>query len=69
MNTDVRCPACGGTQTTVRDSRPQEDMRRRNRKCLECGASFATVEIREEIYKKMCRIVQMTAEKGGNNNA
>jgi transcriptional repressor NrdR len=42
----MRCPFCGHSNTSVKDSRATEDnaMIRRRRHCPECGARFTTVE-------------------------
>ena len=37
------CPACGGGETSVVDSRPVRDSSRRRRKC-DCGHAFTTYE-------------------------
>jgi transcriptional repressor NrdR len=42
----MRCPFCGHTNTSVKDSRATDDnaMIRRRRHCPDCGARFTTVE-------------------------
>ena len=40
----IPCPACGGHDHTVKDSRPGVDYLRRRRYCV-CGSRFTTVEL------------------------
>lgn len=48
----MNCPICG-EKTKVTDSRPDEDSVRRHRKCLECGYVFITIEMDEDMVRKM----------------
>ena len=48
------CPVCGG-KTEVLDSRSDCESVKRKRKCLECGYRFYTVEIDEDLYKKISK--------------
>jgi len=40
----VNCPYCGGQEARVIDSRSLDEVVRRRRKCLTCGARFTTYE-------------------------
>jgi len=40
----MQCPYCGGTDSSVIDSRPGDEGVRRRRRCLACGARFTTYE-------------------------
>lgn len=40
----MRCPACGGSDSKVTDSRELDDAVRRRRECLTCGHRFTTFE-------------------------
>jgi len=40
----MNCPYCGGQEARVIDSRGLDEMVRRRRKCLACGARFTTHE-------------------------
>ena len=40
----MRCPYCGGQESRVIDSRGLDEVVRRRRKCLDCGARFTTYE-------------------------
>ena len=40
----MNCPYCGGQEARVIDSRGLDEMVRRRRKCLACGARFTTYE-------------------------
>lgn len=48
------CPICG-KKTEVIDSRSDCESVSRKRKCLECGYRFCTVEIDEDLYKKISK--------------
>jgi transcriptional regulator NrdR family protein len=50
----MNCPVCG-EKTRVLDSRPDEDSVRRRRKCngVECGYVFVTIEMDEDMVRKM----------------
>jgi transcriptional regulator NrdR family protein len=48
----MNCPVCG-EKTIVLDSRPREDCVRRRRKCTDCGYVFITIELDEDMVKKM----------------
>lgn len=48
----MNCPVCL-EKTKVLDSRPNEDSVRRRRKCLKCGYVFVTIEMDEDMVKKM----------------
>lgn len=48
------CPVCG-EKTEVLDSRSDCESVKRKRKCLECGYRFYTVEIDEDLYKKISK--------------
>ena len=48
----MNCPVCG-EKTIVLDSRPREDCVRRRRKCTDCGYVFVTLEMDEDMVKKM----------------
>lgn len=48
------CPVCGG-KTEVTDSRSDCESVRRKRKCMDCGYKFNTVEIDEDLYKKISK--------------
>lgn len=60
MSLGPACPACGHTDSDVVDSRfqgghnetddPMEPTRRRRRRCGECGSTFATHEVIDEVY-------------------
>ena len=47
VRTDVgiQCPACGGYETGVPDSRPFDGHVQRRRKCQECGTKLTTTEM------------------------
>jgi len=40
----MKCPYCGGLESRVIDSRGLDEVIRRRRKCLACGARFTTYE-------------------------
>jgi len=40
----LRCPACGGEESKVTDSRELDESVRRRRECLACGQRFTTYE-------------------------
>lgn len=40
----MRCPYCGGLESRVMDSRGLDEVVRRRRRCLACGARFTTYE-------------------------
>lgn len=46
------CPVCGGA-TRVDESRPSEDQIIRYRKCHLCNYRFRTIEIDEDLMKKL----------------
>ncbi len=46
------CPKCGGN-TKVVDSRAEVDCVNRKRQCTDCSYRFLTIEIDEDIYKKV----------------
>ena len=53
----MRCPYCGGSETQVKDSRPDEDGAaiRRRRVCPDCAGRFTTferVQLRELVVLK-----------------
>ena len=48
------CPVCGG-KTEVTDSRSDCESVKRKRKCFDCGYKFHTVEIDEDLYKKISK--------------
>ena len=54
----MRCPKCGGSKSSVVDSRQAEDGNtiRRRRECEECQHRFTTYERVEERTKKMERV-------------
>lgn len=54
------CPACRG-KTEVTDSRPQDDVIRRRRRCTVCGKRFTTIEIRLDELDKLRRQVALPA--------
>jgi transcriptional repressor NrdR len=45
----VFCDGCGG-ETCVKDSRTTDNIIRRRRECLRCGARFSTFEVRDALY-------------------
>ena len=47
MESNVICPKCQG-KSKVYNSRPHGDTIRRNRKCLECGHKYSTLEYLQE---------------------
>lgn len=50
----MACPVCG-ERTEVVDSRSDGESVTRRRKCLECFYRFNTVEIDEDLYKKISK--------------
>lgn len=40
----VPCPACGCTDSDVKDSRPHDGAIKRRRQCTKCGERFSTFE-------------------------
>ena len=40
----MKCPSCGSMETRVKDSRPHDGKRVRDRVCTACGHLFRTVE-------------------------
>ena len=46
------CNSCG-SDTTVYDSREIEGVRRRYRRCIECGKRVTTYEVSEEDFKRL----------------
>ncbi len=51
---NVICPKCQG-KSKVYNSRPKNDTIRRNRKCLECGHKYTTLELLEHPAEKIAR--------------
>lgn len=51
----MKCPFCGGSQTSVLDSRDNEDTIRRRRTCAECLKRFTTYERIEGLDLKVIK--------------
>ena len=51
----MTCPICGD-ETKVRVTRAENDCVRRLRICLGCRHVFATVEIDEDLYKRLLNV-------------
>jgi transcriptional regulator NrdR family protein len=49
------CPACGGTDVKVTDSRPTNGPLRRRRECGGCGKRWTTYEISADAYENTMR--------------
>lgn len=49
----MKCPKCGSDQVTVIDSRRDDSMVTRRRKCMDCNHRFQTHEITAEAYNEM----------------
>ncbi len=47
------CENCGKNGMAVYDTREKADQLRRRRKCVYCGATFRTVELKTEEYEEM----------------
>jgi transcriptional regulator NrdR family protein len=54
----MRCPSCGYSNTSVRDSRPTSQglIVHRRRDCNNCGHRFSTYEISKDAYESMLRL-------------
>ena len=51
----MTCPICG-EKTKVSESRAENDYVRRRRVCLRCRLAFVTVEIDEDLYKRIINV-------------
>ena len=52
------CENCGKNGMAVYDTREKADQLRRRRKCVYCGATFRTVELKTEEYDEMQKELQ-----------
>ena len=48
----MTCPVCGA-KTKVADSRSEPDCVHRRRVCVECKYSFTTIEIEDDLRKRL----------------
>lgn len=51
----MTCPVCG-EKTKVRESREDEDSVRRQRVCLSCHYVFTTIEIDEDLFRRITNV-------------
>jgi len=52
------CENCGKYGMSVCDSREKDELIRRRRKCVYCGATFRTMELKIEEYEEMQKELQ-----------
>lgn len=53
----MTCPHCGSGSVVIH-TEYFEDYKRRRRECRECHSRFNTVEIDEDVYRKMTPVVK-----------
>lgn len=55
MSGAIRCPQCSTYHTKVKDSRPNivRNSIRRKRECANCGHRWFTLELEENLVKRM----------------
>lgn len=60
----MECSSCHG-ETLVKDSRQEEEKRRRRYRCRECDARFTTYEITADEYERLQSVkVNLSAIRG-----
>ena len=64
----MKCPVCLG-DTAVIDSRDDPDAVNRRRKCKKCGYKFNTVEIDNDLYKKLLGETKNERNKNNGSNS